>query len=159
MINPECLLRGLADAKENRHRFNMGYWGRSNNIPFISHEGILAIAHKDCNSVLCIAGWASQHVPLDPNKVLNNTELHYVDKAVLHHCCHSNIKSSTGEGDSLAILAEWDLSELFCGRYPWFPDDINIEDITIEQAEAAVHRWIVIYGGQECLDQALANIK
>lgn len=125
MINPDPLIKGLADAKKNPDRFCMKHWCFSNETPFFLHEEAVKKAEGDCNSVLCIAGWASCHVPFSEEDSICN--------AVVSYCCEGDLDSEPASG----------LYDLFYGNESLFPSAIKVEQITIEMVECAIYQWVV----------------
>lgn len=142
MINPEPLLKGLADAKRNADRFNMKNWCLSNGKSIYFHERVIKAAEADCNSVLCIAGWASFYIPV------NEKENVFVHDAVVSYCCGGNLNSKAAS----------DLYNVICGSNAIYPLEIMVQDITLQMVEESIHEWIVDNCGREYLNQTLKKL-
>jgi hypothetical protein len=120
MIDPTCLLKGLEDAKQHRDRFNMDYFCKNGDDDLLCLDSVDKIRH-DCGTVMCLAGWASNHLKPEYRKPYEE-----VDDLVILDVC----------GYDECYEAE-DLSSIF------YMDG----DSTIEEVEIAVHQFIQKYNG------------
>jgi hypothetical protein len=128
-IDPTCLLKGLEDAKANPERFNMAEYCVTDSGQYKVTTPAINLVRHHCATVMCLAGWASAYITSNPGAKV------YWDV----------IDEMMGNNHNAGV---WDdLDKILHGCSAWYPEDTELQNLTIEDVEAAVHQFIKKYNG------------
>ena len=132
MIDPTCLLKGLEDAKASPERFDMSDYCFSSGVYYVRTDDINK-CRDECGTIMCLAGWASKYAePIGETRAYRDV-IHTVVKVEDAH-----------------FYDAWgDLDQIFHGGSEFYPSDVHLDSLTIEQVESAVHQFIQKYNGAQ----------